>query len=275
MTGEDLGFADTLSVHLRGNINGIDSYTSGTLQRAVHQAAAGIAKWQRKPARVLSDITSVDRAMAPLPQPTVVGNMIVFRVPAEPSMLPGFQVSTAAAPALRELVDTLPREATDHDSLQGIFGAHPLIRQAVQAISKAAAVVPDGIALELSVPGEGNNVRRSVLTKATATEIDDYLATPEMSARTETVHGYLDGFRATRRVFYLIINKGQPDEREIAGAVSGDLINEVRDLTGHNVTARVVVTVRKRRNEKRTRPSYELNSVVASSARGDQPTLTD
>ena len=186
MTGEDLGFADTLSVHLRGNINGIDSYTSGTLQRAVHQAAAGIAKWQRKPARVLSDITSVDRAMAPLPQPTVVGNMIVFRVPAEPSMLPGFQVSTAAAPALRELVDTLPREATDHDSLQGIFGAHPLIRQAVQAISKAAAVVPDGIALELSVPGEGNNVRRSVLTKATATEIDDYLATPEMSARTET-----------------------------------------------------------------------------------------
>lgn len=175
LTGEELGVADTLCIQLRGDFDEIDSYTSGRLQQAISSAAAGIAKWQRKPSRAPSPITRDDRAIARVLQPTVTRNTLVFRVPADQSVLPGFQVPTAAAPALRELVATLPATDSDSGALAGIYGSHPLIRQAVQILSKAAKEIPDGIDLDLFVSGEDSS-RRSVLTRETATNIDEFLA---------------------------------------------------------------------------------------------------
>lgn len=260
LTGEDLGVADTLCVQLRSDADQIDSYTSGQLQQAISTAAAGIAKWQRKPGRTASPVNRDDRAMARLLQPSVSHNLLVFKVPAEQSILPGYDVPTAASPALRELIETLPASDDSNIALDGIFGSHPLVRQAVQTLSKATRQIPGGIDLDLFVPGEAGS-RKSVLTSSVAKEIDESLDTPSATETTRTLYGYLDGFRATRRVFYLIENRGQSNEREIPGAVSGELLETVRELAGKDVVARVIETKWQTRSARRGRSTYELASL--------------
>ncbi|WP_219858755.1 hypothetical protein [Mycobacterium persicum] len=93
-------------------------------------------------------------------------------------------------------------------------------------------MVPEGLELDLETSAEEI---KSVLTRDRAAKLLTFLGNRDTVEDTETVVGRLDGFRGTRRVFYLI----KDDNSEIAGSIEGDLLSTVRNLVGTRVRARI------------------------------------
>ncbi|KZS83991.1 hypothetical protein B4U45_18655 [Mycobacterium persicum] len=133
------------------------------------------------------------------------------------------------------MVETLRASTDDEESAKGILGAPRLLRLAIQDISNVAALVPEGLELDLETSAEEI---KSVLTRDRAAKLLTFLGNRDTVEDTETVVGRLDGFRGTRRVFYLI----KDDNSEIAGSIEGDLLSTVRNLVGTRVRARVSTT---------------------------------
>ncbi|UGT90729.1 hypothetical protein [Mycobacterium ostraviense] len=237
VVGQMPTLTDTLRVTILG-ADDIDSYTVGTVSRAFQNAVARVDKATRRPTSTALSLTRRDRERAELVQQAQVGNTVYFRVPAVPLSPGGYDIgiqSGRAGAAIRELVETLPASADDEESAKGILGASRLLRLAVQDISNVAALVPEGLELDLETSAEEI---KSVLTRDRAAKLLTFLGNRDTVEDTETVVGKLDGFRGTRRVFYLI----KDDNSEIAGSIEGDLLSTVRNLVGTRVRARVSTT---------------------------------
>jgi hypothetical protein len=103
-------------------------------------------------------------------------------------------------------------------------------RRAIHTISQMALKTPNGVSLDLD---SGPRILRSTLNRGSATEVDEFLQRRKFRRSTESVDGLLDGFRGTRRVFYLITDDG----REVAGSVDDQLLATVQHLANRRVEA--------------------------------------
>jgi hypothetical protein len=263
VAGQPPALTDTLRVTLLG-ADDVDSYTIGTVSRAFQNAVARVDKATRRPNSAAVSPTRRDRERAELVQQAQVGNTMYFRVPAVPLPPGGYDIGTQsgrAGAAIRELVEILPASADDEEAAKGILGAPRLLRLAVQDISSAATLVPEGLELDLET---NSDEIKSVLTRDRATRLLTFLGNRDTVEDTETVTGKLDGFRGTRRVFYLI----KDDNSEIAGSIEGDLLTTVRNLVGMRVRAHVSTTRWRARNGRLGPKHYGLLSLEPAGEQG-------
>ncbi|ORA62162.1 hypothetical protein [Mycobacteroides franklinii] len=231
---------DLLRVEVRG-VETLSNHMASKVSAAVQNAVVRMDRSLKNPRSVNSVIRPEDRLRTEVVQDGAQGNVMFFRVPSPvtSTSAPGLDLGLIpgrASTALRELITILPENAADLRSfVEEIDQAAPLKRVAVQNISEAAKLSEQGISLDLITSGGSI---RSVLDRDSAEALDDFLKDRETIEDTTTVSGLLDGFRGTRRVFYLITNSG----KEIAGSVEPDMLPRVRHLAGRMVTAQLSTT---------------------------------
>ncbi|MCX8559825.1 hypothetical protein OS122_02785 [Mycolicibacterium mucogenicum] len=256
LTGEAAAAAtDTLSVELRG-VETVGSYPIGRVSTALQNAVAYIGKYQRNP-RISpqASLAPRDRERFKVVQEAQVGNTLIFRVPAIPMEPTGVDIgrySAVAGRALRELIETLPQADNDSWSPAGILGSPLMIRRALHDISRAAADLPDGLAMRL-VPESGPPTDAE-LSHARAADLKHELDDRSNVIGTENPIGLLDGLRGTRRVFYLI----KDDGAEIAGAVDAELLQRVEQFEHQRVQIHVETTQWVKKNGRLGRKAYRL-----------------
>lgn len=246
---------DTLSVELRG-VEAAGSYSVGRVSTSLQNAVAYIGRYQRNP-RISpqASLTPADRERFKVVQEAQVGNTLIFRVPAIPLEPSGVDIgrhSAVAGKALRELIETLPQSDAASWSSDGILGSPPMIRRALHDISKAAADLPDGLAMRL-VP-EAGQPTDAELSHARAADLKYDLDDKSNVIGNESHIGLLDGLRGTRRVFYLI----KDDDVEIAGAVDADLLPRVEQFEHQRVQIQVETTQWLKKNGRLGRKAYRL-----------------
>jgi hypothetical protein len=237
IAGQRPTLTDTLRVRLLGAAD-IDSYTVGTVSRAVQNAVAKVDRARRLPNSTTTTVDRVDRARAEIVQQAQIGNTMIFRVPAVPPADGGYDIGPQPArggAALRELIETLPQTEEDDAAVDGILGSPQLIRLAVQDISRAAKLSPAGITMDLQTAAEEI---RSVLTHDRAQRLDEFLANKDIREATDKITGRLDGLRYSRRVFFLVADDG----KEISGSVDPELLSRVRELATSRVIAHLATT---------------------------------
>ncbi|WP_433658089.1 hypothetical protein ACQPW1_39865 [Nocardia sp. CA-128927] len=262
-TGENaFPLMDTLRVEMRGE-DIIGAYAAGEILKQFQSATALIDRYRRNPRARGTGISRRDRERAQIVLEGQAGSTIVFRVPAVAPEMYGLdigQYAGRASKALAELMETLPETADE--SLQGILGAPPLVREAVHRISRAALQAEDGLGLQFRT---GENELTSVLSYDKAQLLTKFLSDKEFIEDEETVEGLLDGMRGTRRVFYLV----DADRSEISGAVEADLIPQVHELLGRHVIARLATTQWHKRLGRYGDKTYRLLSVEPAPEQGN------
>ncbi|MGZ9829911.1 hypothetical protein ACXYTP_23640 [Tsukamurella ocularis] len=258
--------ADTLRVELRG-VDRAPAHSIGSISTSLQNAVAYIGRYQRNPRlSPQSGLTRAERERFQIVQEAQVGGTLVFRVPAIPMPSAGMDLGThpaAAGSAIRELIDTLPREDGDEWSSDGVLGSPPLIRKAVHDLSRAAAHLPEG--LELDLFSDGGTESHAALSHARADELRRDLENRDDVVKTETRTGLLDGLRGTRRVFYLVEN----EDLEIAGAVDADMVREVEALEHQWVRVELETTQWVRKNGRLGRKGYRLLSIKSAPKQGE------
>jgi hypothetical protein len=231
-------FEDTLRIEVLG-VAQVNSYIAGQISMAIQQATAEMDIALRNPKAVKRHTKLSGQLDAPVVQEGSVGNVLIFRAPAvvlaDDVLNLGPQPGRTSA-ALRELLNVLPENDSDLQSFVSRIGAAPALeRQAVQTVSRMAKDTPEGVSLSLSTRDMDAT---SVLDIGSATEVAEFLQGRKPVRSEESVSGVLDGFRGTRRVFYLISDDG----REIAGSVDPSLLPVVQRLAGERVDARLSVS---------------------------------
>lgn len=250
--------ADTFRVEVLG-LQRVTSGIAGTIASSVQRAATQMDAALRNPnaARTPASTKPVD---AEVIQEGSAGNSLIFRVPAifEPEDDDGIQFGPhpgRASSAFRELLNVLPENSEDFGTFVRRVASSPQMeRQAIQTISSMALATPHGVILNLD---SGRRYMRSTLDTGSASEVNEFLQDRSLQRSTESVSGLLDGFRGTRRVFYLLTDDG----REIAGSVDDALLGIVRRLAGRRVDAVMAVTRWIARNGSLGPKHYELVSI--------------
>lgn len=265
LTGEQVWpLIDTLQVELRSDTNLVDSYAAGEILKQVQSAAALVDRYRRNPRSKDIRVTRRDRERAQIFLEGQAGRTLVFRVPAVGLDSQGLDIGEHAGRASRaiaDLITTLPQSAEDSRAVEGILGAPPLVREAVNRLSKAALQADDGLELSFTT---NDAQMTSTLSHDSAAELTKFLSDKEFVEDIEEVDGLLDGMRGTRRVFYLI----RPDKAEISGAVETDLLVEVRGLLGKHVRARLATTQWHKRLGRYGDKTYRLLSIEPVATQG-------
>jgi hypothetical protein len=163
-----------------------------------------------------------------------------------------------AESAMREVLGILPEDASDHASLLALPQRRPQYRSAVKAL---AAALGEQMSMSLSMkPTGASETERSVLTAEQAREVPDVLSGVEEKRDILTIHGIMDGMRTRRRLFYV---EERDSGDEYFGAIEDDTrLQEVVDLVGQPVVARISKLVRLRADGSKSHPSYSLLSVT-------------
>ncbi|MGU3652517.1 hypothetical protein [Mycolicibacterium sp. A43C] len=249
---------DLLRVEVLG-VAQVNSYVAGQISMAIQQATADMDIALRNPQALKRHTSLTGNLDAPVVQEGAAGNVLLFRAPAvtfdDDGISLGPQPGRTSA-AFRELLNVLPENKADMQSFVSRLELWPALeRQAVQTVSNMAIGTPEGVSLTLSTRDMDAT---SVLDTESATEVSEFLEGRQPSLSSENVSGILDGFRGTRRVFYLITDDG----REIAGSVDTAMLPDVRRLAGERVDATLSVSRWVARNGHKGPKHYGLISVT-------------
>jgi predicted phosphoribosyltransferase len=229
---------DTFRVEVLG-LPSVPSALAGLIASGVQRATTQMDSALLRPQSAALRPSREDRDDTLVIQEGAAGNTLIFRAPAAVLREDGIDFGVhpnRAGRALQQLMNVLPENPEDIGSfIRGIGSAPVLERQAVQTMSRLALNSPFGLGLNLENPRVSV---RSNFNKQSAEQVDDYLRDRQVNTSTEERTGILDGFRGTRRVFYLITEDG----REIAGSVDDALLPTVRRLAGQRVLAHLAAT---------------------------------
>jgi hypothetical protein len=229
---------DTFRVEVLG-MPSVPSALAGLIATGVQRATIQMDGALRRPKSTVLRPSREDLANTMVIQQGAAANTLIFRAPAAVVPEGGMDIGahpSRAGRALQELMNVLPENQEDIGSfVRGIGRAPVLERQAVQTMSQLALESPYGLGLNLENPRASV---RSTFNKQSAEQVDDFLRDRSVKPSTEEHSGILDGFRGTRRVFYLITDDG----REIAGSVDEGLLPTVRRLAGTRVLAHLAAT---------------------------------
>jgi hypothetical protein len=245
---------DTFRVEVLG-VARVPSGFAGAIAAGVQMATLQMDLALRKPeAAALRRQLPADPGTVVI-QEGAVGNTLIFRAPAmvvEDEDLQMGPYPSRASHALRELMNVLPENSQDVGSfVRRIDRAPKLERQAIHTMMALTLNSPNGLGFNLQSP---ETTFQAVVNREGAQEIDTYLLDRSVVTIRETVIGLLDGFRGTRRVFYLI----REDGREIAGSVDDRLLPTVQQLAGRRVRAELVATRWTSRSGKLGPKHYDL-----------------
>jgi hypothetical protein len=224
---------DTFRVEVLG-IERIPSSVAAAIASGVQRATTQMDAALRNPHAARTPGTNRPLT-AEIVQEGLAGNSLIFRVPAvldphDDVLQLGPQPGRASG-ALSELLNALPENAGDFGAFARRVERSPQMeRQAIQTISTMALETPNGVSLDLN---SERRFLRSTLDRGSAIEVDEFLQRRKFRRTSESVSGLLDGFRGTRRVFYLITDDG----REIAGSVDDHLLAVVQRLANRRVEA--------------------------------------
>ncbi|AFS17041.1 MULTISPECIES: hypothetical protein [Mycobacterium] len=236
--GDPLPLLDTFRVEVLG-VSKVPSRLAGLISAGVQRATTQMDGALLRPQSSALRPSREDLIDTLVIQEGAAGNTLIFRAPAAVLGHGAFDIGahpSRAGRALQELMNVLPENREDIGSfVRGIGRAPVLERQAVQTISRVALESPFGLGLNFESP---RTSVRSNFDRQSAEQVDDYLRDRSVKPSTEQHSGILDGFRGTRRVFYLITDDG----REIAGSVDDGLLPTVRRLAGTRVMAHLAVT---------------------------------
>jgi hypothetical protein len=235
----------------------LDAYTFSDISRALQDATAKIGHIIRNPQGEITYVQPADRDKAPLLQRGQAGNTIFFGFP-EPSpddALIHDGIETLSERAVKELCDFLPANGSDEGALDAVLLQRDTVRNAVSDIVNAV-VKNTGIGLELT-PTSGEEVARS-MTLDQAKVLHSSLRQSREAVGYETVAGRLDGVRTRRRIFYLERESGGT----IQGAVSPDLLGQLKENLDRPVTARLRVVRTTTIDGRRGRPVHELLAIT-------------
>jgi hypothetical protein len=232
---------DSFRVEVLG-VERVGSALAGQIAAAVQKATNQMDVALRRPRSTMLRQSAEDVADTVVIQEGAAGNSLIFRAPAAALSSDELELGThagRASRALRELMKVLPENKQDIGSFVRGIGSAPIMeRQAVQTISRLTLRSPHGLGLALNLEQPSESVR-SIFDKESAEHVNDYLHDRKTHPSTEVFEGaILDGFRGTRRVFYLITEDG----REIAGSVDNSLLPAVRRLAGSRVKAYLTAT---------------------------------
>jgi hypothetical protein len=260
---------DTFRVEVLG-VPRLGSALAGQIAAAVQKATSQMDVALRRPASTSLRQSPGDVADTTVIQEGAAGNTMIFRAPAVAALDDGVLFANypgRVSLALRELMNVLPENNQDIGSFVRGMGRAPMLeRQAVQTISRLALASPHGLGLGLNFEDPRNSVH-STLNKESAEQLDEYLRDRSVRTSAEVVEGaILDGFRGTRRVFYLITEDG----REIAGSVDDRLLPAVRRLAGSRVVAQLTANQWASRSGQLGPKHYDLQKLEPDR---DKPTL--
>jgi hypothetical protein len=235
----------------------LDAYTFSDISRALQDATAKIGHIIRNPQGEITSVQPADRDKAPLLQRGQAGNTIFFGFPepAADDALIHDGIETLSERAVKELCDFLPANGSDEGALDAVLLQRDTVRNAVSDIVNAV-VKNTGIGLELT-PTSGEDVARS-MTLDQAKVLHSSLRESREAVGYETVTGRLDGVRTRRRIFYLERETGGT----IQGAVSPDLLGQIKENLDRPVTARLRVVRTTTIDGRRGRPVHELLAIT-------------
>lgn len=231
----------------------MDAYTFSDISRALQDATAKIGHIIRNPSGEVTIVQPADRDKAPLIQRGQAGNAIFFGFP-EPALDDALiydGLETLSERAVKELCDFLPANGSDDGALDAVLLQRDTVRNAVSDIVNAVTKNA-GIGLQLS-PTSGEEVTRSMTTEQ-ARLLHNSLRESREAVGYETVSGRLDGVRTRRRIFYLERDAGGT----LQGAVSPDLLDQIKENLDRPVTARLRVVRTTTIDGRRGRPVFEL-----------------
>jgi hypothetical protein len=241
-----------LRVSLLGSSR-LDAYTFSDISKALQDATAKIGHIVRNPQGEITYVQPADREKAPLIQRGLAGNAMFFGFPetASQDALISDGIETLSERAVKELCDFLPANGSDDGALDAVLLQRDTVRNAVSdivnAVTKTASI---GLSL---TPTTGEELTRSMTTEQ-ARMLQNSLRESREDVGYETVSGRLDGVRTRRRIFYLERDTGAT----IQGAVSPDLLDEIKLILDRPVTARLRVVRTTTIDGRRGRPVYEL-----------------
>lgn len=249
---EQPGRSPLLRVSLLGSTR-LDAYTFSDISKALQDAAAKIGHIVRNPQTEITYVQPTDREKAPLIQRGLASNAMFFGFPEPTSAdtLISDGIETLSERAVKELCDFLPANGSDDGALDAVLLQRDTVRNAVSDIVNTVTKT-SGIALSLT-PTSGAEMTRS-MTSDQALTLQDSLGAAREDVGYETVTGRLDGVRTRRRIFYLERDSGST----IQGAVSPDLLDEIKLNLDRPVTARLRVVRSSTIDGRRGRPVYEL-----------------
>lgn len=235
----------------------LDAYTFSDISRALQDATAKIGHIIRNPQGEITYVQPTDRDKAPLLQRGQAGNTIFFGFPepAPDDALIHDGIETLSERAVKELCDFLPANGSDEGALDAVLLQRDTVRNAVSDIVNAV-VKNTGIGLELT-PTSGEELTRS-MTLDQAKVLHGSLRESREAVGYETVTGRLDGVRTRRRIFYLERESGGT----IQGAVSPDLLGQIKENLDRPVTARLRVVRTTTIDGRRGRPVHELLAIT-------------
>jgi hypothetical protein len=235
----------------------IDAYTCSTIGRALQDATAKIGHIIRNPSGEVTIVQQADRDKAPLIQRGQAGNAIFFGFPepASEDALIHDGIETLSERAVKELCDFLPANGSDDGALDAVLLQRDTVRNAVSDIVNAVTKHA-GVSMAFT-PTTGEQITRS-MTVEQARILQGSLRESREAVGYETVRGRLDGVRTRRRIFYLDRESGGT----IQGAVSEDLLDQIKENLDRPVTARLRVVRTTTIDGRRGRPVFELLDIT-------------
>lgn len=232
----------------------LDASTSSELATGMQGAIARMAHFLHDPKTDAIQLRKDHVSAAPLYLRAVRGRVLEFAFEEDDSdsdsLFGASSAFTAGAAAAHELLEILPANESDTDSLDAMFARSTAIMNAVAGLSQAVKK-SNGAEFELS--GGGSDTVNSELTSEQATTLAKALDQKRTVRRTVELEGVLDGVRTRRRVFYL-----ETGGADISGAFESDLSDAVVAHLGQIVEAKLEETRTINRLGRRGAPRYRL-----------------
>jgi hypothetical protein len=172
--------------------------------------------------------------------------------------LPIGNVAHLAELAMKDLIQVLPTDRDDSESIMTLPGRREGTRAAVSGLAKAVEKT-GAVTLTLTAHGAAES-DTSTLTVEQARQVPTVLDSAREDSTVIPVEGELDGFRTRRLMFYFL----EDDDRgghEYQGSVERDQLPLLQQALGHRVRARLRKTIYVRGDGSRSRPVYSLVSL--------------
>lgn len=238
----------------------IAPWKAATVSVALQDATAKIGKLIADPRREYVNNRLQNRDDVPLLNRGSTGRRLYFGFPTpippvadSDPLMPVFEPSLSER-AVRELISILPRGVDDDASLDALIARRLTERSAVSDLVDAISKVSNGITLNLEASDARAEPNSSKLTLDQAAVLKDSLAEASAMKEILEVPGIIDGMRTSRRVFYLDTDEG----RTINGAISAEMIEDVKNAIGRHVVATVEASTIRNRAGRRGRTVYQL-----------------
>jgi hypothetical protein len=239
----------------------IDPWSASRVLEAIHNAAARIYAAIRRRADTHSRIGPEDRAAVGLGIAGAFGGSLTIEIrgmtpPGSNLDLFG-DIVTPLDLAMTQVVSMLGEDdLSDERLVDVVLTSTPVLRHAVRDL--VSHDVADRVNVTLSLNTSRGQIFRGSISGQESTLLRDALNESEETLATEILHGVIDGYRTSRKVFFFIDEHGQ----EIEGVIDENLgISDILQYADRNVEVEMSVSTTRARGGGRARKHFRLMQI--------------